>query len=76
MNFDKKIKGFLKNLFKKKIVDPVLEEKRLKILKQQYSEIVKYFDEKADQHNNIRKLQSEENNSICPSCKSTFVNYR
>ena len=76
MNFDK-IKGFLKKLFRKKIfVDPILAEKRLQILKQQFSEINKYFDDKSTQKNSEGRSQSEKNNSSCPKCNSTYINHR
>jgi hypothetical protein len=71
------IKGFLKNLFKKKIfVNPILAEKRLQILKQQFSEIDKYFDGKATEKNSDGRSRSQKTNSTCPKCSGTNVNHR
>jgi hypothetical protein len=61
---------------KKVFVDPILAEKRLQVLKQQFSEIDKYFDGKATQKNNDGSSQSQKTNSTCPKCSSTNVNHR
>lgn len=76
MNIDK-ITGFFKNLLMNKIfVDPILAEKRLQILKQQYAEIKKYFYEKSTKNNNDNISRCQKINSICPKCNSTNVNHR
>lgn len=76
MNIDEII-GWFKNSFRKKIfVDPILAEKRLQVLKQQFSDIDKYFDEKASQKNSEARKRCEKTNSICPKCSSKNVNHR